>query len=402
MTQSVLDMSGQTGLALVVLNVFVDQAGLPVPAGPTLVVAGAIAAMHTAWGVELFVLATVACVVADLGWFWAGRYYGNRVMRLLCRVSLSPDSCVSETQQRFERWGGKALVFAKFVPGLSTIAPPLAGALQMSLLRFVALSTLGAALWVFAFMAAGAMLQRQIDALVPYVTRYAGSALLIAGVLLAGYVAFRWWERRRFHALLRMARISVDDLYALIEAAGAPVILGRAPRRASAAGPRSHPVLHLSQRSFGRQPRQDPGAARLQARSTAAGRPRRVGRRRLPGASGRRRTGRRRHIGRLTPSLAPLLRGNRQGVSQRQASWNDLVVLHQNPLKVATDAIAHVRGLETNTAGTVVCRSPQDPAPRSGRSAAHRRRRHGRRRRRPQPGAHPLIRHRTISPRPCR
>ena len=253
MTQSVLDMSGQTGLALVVLNVFVDQAGLPVPAGPTLVVAGAIAAMHTAWGVELFVLATVACVVADLGWFWAGRYYGNRVMRLLCRVSLSPDSCVSETQQRFERWGGKALVFAKFVPGLSTIAPPLAGALQMSLLRFVALSTLGAALWVFAFMAAGAMLQRQIDALVPYVTRYAGSALLIAGVLLAGSVAFRWWERRRFHALLRMARISVDDLYALIEAAGAPVILDVRSHSARRLDPRVIPnALHVPPDAVGR------------------------------------------------------------------------------------------------------------------------------------------------------
>ncbi len=246
MTQSVLDLAGQTGLALIVLNVFVDQAGLPVPAGPTLVVAGAMAAVHRAWGLELFVLATFACVVADLGWFYAGRYYGSRVMRLLCRVSLSPDSCVSETQLRFERWGGKALIVAKFIPGLSTIAPPLAGALKMPLLRFVALSTLGAALWVFAFMAAGAMLQRQIDALIPYVTRYAGPTLFVAALLLAAYVAFRWWERRRFHALLRMARISVDDLYALMEAAGAPVILDVRSHSARQLDPRVIPnALHV-------------------------------------------------------------------------------------------------------------------------------------------------------------
>lgn len=239
-------MTSQAGLALIVLNVFVDQTGLPVPAGPTLIVAGAIAAAHPAWGLELFVLATLACVIADLGWFYAGRFHGHRVMRLLCRVSLSPDSCVSETQLRFERWGGKALIFAKFIPGLSTIAPPLAGAMRMPLARFVGLSTIGAALWVLAFLAAGSLLERQIDALLAYVTRYGGRALLVAAMLLACYVAFRWWERRRFQARLRMARISVDDLYALMEAAGAPVILDVRSHSARRLDPRVIPnALHV-------------------------------------------------------------------------------------------------------------------------------------------------------------
>ena len=241
MAQSVESLAGQTGLALIVMNVLVDQVGLPVPAGPTLVVAGALAMAHWGWGAELFVAATAACVLADLGWFVAGRLYGNRVMRLLCRVSISPDSCVSETQLRFERWGGKALLVAKFVPGLSIIAPPLAGALRMSYARFVALSTLGAALWVCFYLLIGAVLQKQIDALLPYVTRYGARTLLLAGVLLAAYVALRWWERQRFLAVLRMARISVGELYELIEAAGAPVILDVRSHSARSLEPRHIP-----------------------------------------------------------------------------------------------------------------------------------------------------------------
>src|SRR6202011_96027 len=97
---------------------------------------------------ELFAGALLACVAADSVWFLAGRIYGNGVMKLLCRLSLTPDSCVSETQSRFERWGSNALIVAKFVPGLSLIAPPLAGATQMAWWRFLAYSTLGAAAWV--------------------------------------------------------------------------------------------------------------------------------------------------------------------------------------------------------------------------------------------------------------
>ena len=244
--QAADSFAGQTGLALIVLNVLLDQVGLPVPAGPTLVVAGALAAAHIGWGAELFVLATTACVVADLTWFVAGRVYGNRVMRLLCRVSLSPDSCVSETQLRFERWGGKALVFAKFVPGLSIIAPPLAGALRMSYGRFVSLSTVGAALWVCVYLMIGAVLKKQIDAMLPYVSHYGARVLLLAGGLLAMYVAVRWWQRRRFFAVLRMARITVEELYELIEAAGSPVILDVRSHSARALEPRHIPnALHV-------------------------------------------------------------------------------------------------------------------------------------------------------------
>src|SRR5207249_34567 len=101
------------GLALVFANVLLEQLGLPIPAVPALVVA------------------FVACMIGDAIWFLAGRRYGRRVMAFLCRVSLSPDSCVRQTEFRFERWGRLTLVLSKFIPGLSTIAPPLAGAMRL-------------------------------------------------------------------------------------------------------------------------------------------------------------------------------------------------------------------------------------------------------------------------------
>jgi membrane protein DedA with SNARE-associated domain/rhodanese-related sulfurtransferase len=218
-------MFSQFGLALVVVNVLVDQAGLPIPAIPALIVAGAVAADHHAWGAELFIGAVLACVVADSGWFLAGRWYGNAVMKMLCRISLTPDYCVSDTQRRFERWGQKAVVLAKFVPGLAVIAPPLAGALRMGGWTFVGLSTIGSALWVASFLILGALLRKQIDSLLPLVEQFAATALLIILALLALYIAFKWWERRRFFESLRMARMSVDELYQLMTAGSTPLVV---------------------------------------------------------------------------------------------------------------------------------------------------------------------------------
>jgi membrane protein DedA with SNARE-associated domain/rhodanese-related sulfurtransferase len=239
-------MSSQLGLALVVGNVLLDQIGLPVPAVPTLIVAGAVAADYHWWGGELFLGAAAACVIADLGWYVAGRLYGSRVMKMLCRISLTPDSCVSETLLRFERWGAGAIVVAKFVPGLAIVAPPLAGALRMGWLRFVGLSAIGAALWVGTFLGAGMLLKPQLDRWLPRVADFGGIAVAAIGVLLAGYIAFKWWERHRFYAMLRMARISVTELYQLMEAQLTPLIVDVRSQSARALDPRRIPgALHM-------------------------------------------------------------------------------------------------------------------------------------------------------------
>jgi membrane protein DedA with SNARE-associated domain len=115
MTHDLVLLLGQYGLAVVFANVLIEQLGLPVPAVPTLVVAGALATEGALSMPLLFAVALLACALADIVWYIAGRRYGNRVMKLLCRISLTPDYCVSETQVRFERWGVNALLIAKFV-----------------------------------------------------------------------------------------------------------------------------------------------------------------------------------------------------------------------------------------------------------------------------------------------
>ena len=120
-------MASPVGLTVLFVNVLCNQLGVPVPAVPTLVVAGAMAADGRLPAGAVFGLAVGACLIGDSVWYAAGRLFGGRVMSLLCRVSLTPDICVNQTQTSFERWGSKVLIVAKFVPGLGLVAPPLAG-----------------------------------------------------------------------------------------------------------------------------------------------------------------------------------------------------------------------------------------------------------------------------------
>jgi membrane protein DedA with SNARE-associated domain/rhodanese-related sulfurtransferase len=234
-------------LAVVAINVLLNQIGLPVPVVPTLVLAGAIAAngqLPLGW---LFLAAVSACVVADCIWYGIGQKYGIRVLKVLCQISLEPDSCVSETESQFDRWGVNSLVIAKFVPGWATIAPPLAGAMRIGWLRFIALSTLAAILWAGAGLFAGVLFNTQIERLMIRLDQF-GSIALAAGLsLLIVYVGYKWWERRRFYQMLRMARISVAELSELIQSGAAPLIIDVRSPTARTLEPRWIPgALHIS------------------------------------------------------------------------------------------------------------------------------------------------------------
>jgi membrane protein DedA with SNARE-associated domain/rhodanese-related sulfurtransferase len=247
LTQHLLLSLSHYGLWVVVLNVLLNQVGLPLPAVPTIVVAGAIAASGQLPLAAVFSGAVAACLIADCGWYLVGQLYGMRVLKALCRISLEPDSCVSETQTRFERWGVNSLVIAKFVPGLSTIAPPMAGALRIGWLRFIFLSTLSAALWVGAGLAAGILFRTQIERLLQHLDHIGSMAVAGALILLGAYVGFKWWERRRFFRALRMARISVAELYGLIQSGAEPLIIDVRSPTARALEPHWIPgALHIS------------------------------------------------------------------------------------------------------------------------------------------------------------
>jgi membrane protein DedA with SNARE-associated domain/rhodanese-related sulfurtransferase len=246
MMHQLISSLGQYGVAIVVANVLLEQIGLPVPAVPTLVVAGAIAADGSMPFPALFVWSVAACLLADCGWYLVGQKYGIRVLKTLCRISLEPDSCVSQTQTRFERWGINSLVIAKFIPGLAIIAPPMAGALRIGWARFVALSTCAAVLWVGCGLGAGALFKAQIERLLEHLADIGSAAVAGVVILLAAYIGYKWWERTRFYKMLRMARISVADLYALLQAGAAPLIIDVRSITARALEPRWIPgALHV-------------------------------------------------------------------------------------------------------------------------------------------------------------
>ena len=212
------------GVLLVFVNVLVTQLGAPLPAVPTLVVAGAAAANgQLAWSSVLLV-ALAACLIGDSLWYWAGRRFGGRVMRALCRISLSPDSCVNQSELHFQRWRGRVLLIAKFVPGLATVAPPLVGAMGLRLSEFLLFDGLGALLWAGVAVAVGYAFSAQLDVALAMLANAGLFAFQLLLGLVALYVLARWWQRRRLLVALRMARMTPTELNAAL-ASGTALVL---------------------------------------------------------------------------------------------------------------------------------------------------------------------------------
>jgi membrane protein DedA with SNARE-associated domain/rhodanese-related sulfurtransferase len=212
MAHHIIELIAQYGLLLVFANVLIEQAGVPVPAVPTMIVAGALASMERLPLVGVVTVALVACLLADYAWYAAGRYFGGGVMRTLCRISLSPDSCVKQSELRFQRWRGGVLLLAKFVPGLSTVAPPLVGAMGLGAASFILFDGLGSLMWVGMAVSLGYVFASQIDAVLMALANAGSVALMLIGSLLALYITIKWWQRHRLLRTLRMARITVAEL----------------------------------------------------------------------------------------------------------------------------------------------------------------------------------------------
>ncbi len=213
------------GLLIVFGTVLIEQIGLPIPAFPVLIVAGALAVDGDMRWPQCLAVSLAACLVSDYFWFRAGQFYGRRILRLLCRISLSPDYCVSQTENNFNRFGDKSLIVAKFIPGFNTIAPPLAGALGTATPRFLGFSVLGGLLWSGVGLGLGAYFHTSIDQVLDVLDTMGSTALTVMALLLAGFVLFKYVERRRFRQALAVERIGMDEVAELIAAGQAPVIV---------------------------------------------------------------------------------------------------------------------------------------------------------------------------------
>ena len=239
--QRLVELFDQYGPLLVFLNVLIEQLGAPIPAVPGLMVAGALAADGRLSWLSVLCLAVLGSGMANFAWFLAGRRFGLRILGLMCRISLSPDTCVGRAGEAFARWGVAALLVARFVPGLSAVAAPMAGATGLGAGRFIVFDTLGTTLWAGSAIGAGALLHRQVDTLIQALTEVGSGALPILAGLLALYIAWRWIERHRLVRFVRKHRIEAHELRALLAQGDAPLIVDVRSASSRQADPRRIP-----------------------------------------------------------------------------------------------------------------------------------------------------------------
>ncbi len=200
------------GYSFLYLAVFAENLGLPLPSFPIVLVAAALAGtlgLRVHWIVAVSVFAALA---GDSIWYAIGRRRGRPMLRLLCSLSLGPDSCVSRTESLFEHYGGKSLLVAKFLPGLNTIAPPLAGLLKMTPLRFALLDLGGIGLWVASAIMLGLGFRSEVEWIMAWLSAMGMTSVFVILVLLAGFVLLKWVDRRRFYRTLAKARITPQTL----------------------------------------------------------------------------------------------------------------------------------------------------------------------------------------------
>jgi membrane protein DedA with SNARE-associated domain/rhodanese-related sulfurtransferase len=189
-----------------------EQSGLPLPATPVYVAAGVAIGAGEMHGPTVLALAVAGSLLGDLFWYFLGRWRGHQVLRFLCRLSLEPDSCVRDTEERFQRYGVRSLVIAKFLPGLGTVIRPLAAVAGVGVGAFLFYTGLGTVLYIGLFMALGYVFSDQADQLLP---RVASTGHVLLGVLIAGfslYALYKLYKRRQFLQRLPTTRLSAETL----------------------------------------------------------------------------------------------------------------------------------------------------------------------------------------------
>jgi membrane protein DedA with SNARE-associated domain len=245
--EAITDTLVRHGYVVVFVWVLAEQIGVPLPAVPFLLAAGALAGSGRLSLPLILVVAAIASLIGDTLWYWIGRLGDGRVLRWLCVISLEPDSCVRRTQDVFGRHGARSLLIAKFVPGYNTAAPPLAGIIRMPVTTFMLFTGLGGLIWAGVFAGAGWLFSAQLEAVASYATDLGAGALVIVAAGFAGYVGWKFVSRQRFLRRIRIARITPEELKAKLDAGEEMLLVDLRHRADFAAEPAIIPgALYLS------------------------------------------------------------------------------------------------------------------------------------------------------------
>jgi membrane protein DedA with SNARE-associated domain/rhodanese-related sulfurtransferase len=213
------------GAVIVFLVTLAARAGAPFPAAPIIVVAGGLAVAGQVSPLACLLASVVANVLGDAIWFQAGRWRGHRVMKLLCQISLSPDTCVRQSEDILTKWGGSSLIAAKFLPGISVMAAPMAGALRMSWMRFVAYDTGAALIWTLVFLAVGMIFSNGVVVILNVMAQFGLVAAIVIAVGVAGMLLFRYLRRQWMISERYAPRVSVHELRDLMIKGTPPIVI---------------------------------------------------------------------------------------------------------------------------------------------------------------------------------
>lgn len=226
----------QQSALLVFVNVFLQQLGLPVPSVPTMILVAS-QAQGVAGLSGILLVAVIGSLLADWVWYQAGRLFGYRVLSLLCKMSINPSSCVNQTEARFTKWGVWSLVLGKFIPGFSTVAPPVAGALGMAPSSFFIASAIGAGLWAGVALCAGFLFKAQIDEILAWLLAHGIQVAVVFAGLVIIVIGWKFWKKIRFDQLATIRHVSMEEMQQALMSKTPPHIIDlRSPNLVSETG----------------------------------------------------------------------------------------------------------------------------------------------------------------------
>jgi membrane protein DedA with SNARE-associated domain len=220
-----VELAQRYGPGLVFAVVLIEQIGLPVPSYPVLIVTAALSAQSSYGVPQVIAFAVFACLLADFGWYRAGARYGRRVLSLMCRISLSPDSCVRQTESIYAQWGAPSLTVAKFIPGFGAVATAMAGVVGVSPFAFVLFDMIGATIWTGLAATLGWIFRNAVDDVLAVIESAGRLGLAAIAGAFALYVLVKFVQRQRLLRQLRMARVSVDELHSMLKGEPPPLLV---------------------------------------------------------------------------------------------------------------------------------------------------------------------------------
>jgi membrane protein DedA with SNARE-associated domain/rhodanese-related sulfurtransferase len=220
-----IDLILRYGLGFAFVGVLATQIGLPVPSFPILIVTAALSARADYNVAQVVAIAVVACLLADFTWYRAGARFGRRVLAAMCRISLSPETCVRQTEAIYEKWGAPSLLVAKFIPGFGAVATAMAGVVGVKRWAFVSFDAIGATLWAGTAATLGWIFRDAVDDALRVIESAGRVGLVAIAIAFAIYLAFKFVQRQRLVRHLRMGRVSIDELQAMLKGETPPLVV---------------------------------------------------------------------------------------------------------------------------------------------------------------------------------